>query len=236
LCQGDFACMKSKQYLWITPACYYPYMKTRDFLTDFLGDAARARLLRIFVFNETEALTAAVAAKRAGAPLPTATRILKDLEQIGVLIKGKQSGVPILQNGKLVKKVSLQKPQPVWSINTSFEHFRAISAFVHEASPAKYDTITTALKRTGRLATVVLSGSFMGDPSRPADLILAADGINKQRLESALKGLEQVFGREIRYAAFTTPEFRYRLTIQDRLIRDTLDFPHLVLMDRTRLL
>ena len=107
---------------------------------------------------------------------------------------------------------------------------------MHEATPARYDTITTALKRTGRLATIVLSGNFMGDPTRPADLLMAADGINKQRLEVALKGLEQTFGREIRYAAFTTPEFRYRLTVQDRLIRDTLDFPHLVLLDRTRLL
>ena len=211
-------------------------MKTRDFLADFIGDSARARLLRIFTFNESESLTAAQAAKRAGASLPSATRALKDLEQIGILVKGKQPGIPVLQNGKLVKKVSVGKPLPVWSINTTFEHFRAISNFVHEASPAKYDTITAALKRTGRLATVVLSGSFMGDPSRPADLILAADGINKQRLESAIKGLEQTFGREIRYAAFTTPEFRYRLTIQDRLIRDTLDFPHLVLLDRTRLL
>jgi hypothetical protein len=211
-------------------------MKSKDFLSDFLGDQARARLLRIFSFNESESLTAAHAAKRAGVTLAAATRALKDLEQLGILTKGKQPGVPILQNGKLLKKVSVGKPQPVWSVNTSFEHFRAISNFVHEASPARYDTITTALKRTGRLATVVLSGSFMGDPTRPADLILAADGINKQRLESALKGLEQIFGREIRYAAFTTPEFRYRLTIQDRLIRDTLDFPHLVLMDRTRLL
>lgn len=211
-------------------------MKNKDFVADFIGDPARARLLRIFIFNESESLTAVLAAKRAGISVGVATRALKELEGIDILKRGKQAGVPILQNGKLVKKVSLQKPQPVWSINPDFEYLRAVSAFVHEASPARYDTITTALKGAGRLATVVLSGSFMGDPTRPADLILAADGLNKQRLESALKGLEQVFGREIRYAAFTTPEFRYRLTIQDRLIRDTLDFPHMVLMDRTRLL
>ena len=155
---------------------------------------------------------------------------------MGILIRGKQAPVPVLQNGKLVKKVSMSKTDIVWSTNPDFEHYRAVSTFVHEASPARYDTITNALKRAGRLGVVVLSGSFMGDPTRPADLILAADGINKQRLETALKGLEQSFGREIRYAAFTTPEFRYRLTVQDRLIRDTLDFPHLVLMDRTRLL
>ena len=211
-------------------------MKHKDFLAAFIGDQARARILRIFIFNESEFLTVAQAAKRAGVTPHAATRALKELEQLGVLVKGKQMPVPVLQNGKLVKKISLERSQPAWSVDTDFEHLRAVSAFVHEASPARYDTITNALKRTGRLATVVLSGSFMGDPTRPADLLLAADTINKQRLETALKGLEQTFGREIRYAAFTTPEFRYRLTVQDRLIRDTLDFPHMVLMDRTRLL
>jgi hypothetical protein len=76
----------------------------------------------------------------------------------------------------------------------------------------------------------------MGDPSRPADLIIAVDSYNERRLDQAVRELEPRFGREIRYAAFSTPEFRYRLTVQDRLIRDTLDYPHLVLLDRTRLL
>ena len=66
--------------------------------------------------------------------------------------------------------------------------------------------------------------------------LLAADGLNEGRLERAIRTLEPEFGREIRYAAFSTTEFRYRLTVQDRLIRDTLDYPHLVLLDKTRLL
>ena len=76
----------------------------------------------------------------------------------------------------------------------------------------------------------------MGDPSRPADLLVAADALNEGRLETAVRALEREFGREIRYAAFSAPEFRYRMTIQDKLLRDTLDFPHLVLLDKTRLL
>jgi len=211
-------------------------MKSKDFLSDFIGEPARARLLRIFIFNDTESLTLSLAAKRAGITPQAASHALRELEHVGILIKSKQPPMPVLRNGKLVKKTSPQKSEPVWTTNTDFEHFRAVSNFVHEASPARYDTITTALRRTGRLGVVVLSGNFMGDPTRPADLLLAADGLSKQRLETALKGLEQSFGREIRYAAFTTPEFRYRLTVQDRLIRDTLDFPHLVLLDKTRLL
>jgi hypothetical protein len=99
-----------------------------------------------------------------------------------------------------------------------------------------YDEIVPALKSAGKLSTVVLSGSFMGDESRPADLLVAADRLNERRLDKAVQGLEPVFGTEIRYAAFSIPEFRYRITVSDKLIRDTLDFPHLVLLDRSGLL
>jgi hypothetical protein len=53
-------------------------------------------------------------------------------------------------------------------------------------------------------------------------------------METAMRTLEAIFGRELRYAAFPTAEFRYRMTVQDKLLRDTFDFPHRILLDRTR--
>ena len=100
---------------------------------------------------------------------------------------------------------------------------------------AEFDPIRNA-QPCGKLGTLVLSGSFTGDATRPVDILLAGEDLSENRLELALKSLELAFGRELRYAAFTTPELRYRLTIQDRLVRDTLDFPHLVLLDRAKIL
>ncbi|MDO8576410.1 MAG: hypothetical protein Q7R90_03785, partial [bacterium] len=129
-----------------------------------------------------------------------------------------------------------KQKEEAWSVNPSFKHSAALSKFVHEVSPVHYKSILTGLKGSGRFVAVILSGSFVGDSSRPADLLVAADGLNEARLETAVRALERQFGREIRYAAFSGSEFRYRMTIQDRLLRDTLDFPHLVLLDKTRLL
>jgi hypothetical protein len=108
--------------------------------------------------------------------------------------------------------------------------------FIHEVAPIQYDDIVDGLKRSGRLATIILSGTFMGDPSRPADLLVAADVLDDRKLETAVRRLEPAYGREIRYASFSTHEFQYRLTVQDRLIRDTLEYPHIVLFDRMRLI
>ena len=204
-----------------------------DFLTKFIGNPARARILRVFIFNQGESFTQSLAAKRAAVSAASAAKEIKILEQWGILKKAKFSIT--LSNGTKRTVVGNQK-ESAWAIDPSFKHLRALSMFIHEVSPVHYESIVAALRRSGRLSVVVISGSFMGDMTRPADLIIAADGLSESRLEQAVRALEPQFGREIRYAAFSTPEFRYRLTIQDRLIRDTLDYPHLVLLDKSRLL
>jgi hypothetical protein len=205
---------------------------TDDFLAKVLGNAARAKVLRAFMFSPAELFTLPTVAKRSGVAAKTAAKEMKALQELGIIKKGKLTIT--LASGK--KVTAKKQKEQTWHFNTDFKHGRALSKFVHEVSPVSHSSIILALKGSGRLAAVILSGSFVGDPTRPADLIIAADGLNEGRLERAIRALEPEFGREIRYAAFSTPEFRYRLTVQDRLIRDTLDFPHLVLLDKTRLL
>jgi len=208
---------------------------TQDFLSLFIGNPTRARILRALIFNENEVFNPKRAASRAGVSPDAAKRELVALQKMGIVRKGK--AVLSVKNGKLSEKSKKgMKPETVWFLDPDFKHLRSLSSFVREISPMRYDQILGALKSSGKMSAVILSGSFMGDPTRPADILLAADGLNERRLETAVRELEPLFGRELRYAAFTTPEFRYRLTIQDRLIRDTLDFPHLVLLDKSRLL
>jgi hypothetical protein len=206
-----------------------------DFLTGFMGgNQARARLLRVFVFDPERPYPIKDVAKRAGISAQAAARELKVLEKWGVVKKGKQMSIT-LANGT-AREVQAKVKVDAWALDPEFKHSRAISSFVHEISPMRYESVVTALKGCGRLAVVVLSGSFTGDSSRPVDLLVAADDLNDRRLEQAIKSLEPIFGRELRYAGFTTPELRYRMTIQDRLLRNTLDFPHIVLLDRAKIL
>ena len=207
-----------------------------DFLASFLNSISLARVMRAFVFDQSSIFTLAQAARRAGVSVAVAKQEIKELEKLGI-IKGRSvalSDQPVSKS-KTPKK-SATKLEKVWFLDPNFKHVRALSSFVHEVSPAQYEVVLDALKRSGKLGIVILSGTFLGDASRPVDLLVAAENLNELRLEDAVKRLEPVFGREIRYASFSTPEFRYRLTIQDRLIRDTLDFPHTILLDKEHLL
>ena len=204
-----------------------------DFLARFMGNTSRAKVLRAFFLDQSGVFTAPLAAKRAGVSLRAALKEIKALEKLGILKLGK---FVITLGNSNNRTIEGKQKKEAWAIDPTFKHSVALSKFVHEVSPVHYTSILKGLKGAGRFVAVVLSGSFVGDPSRPADLLVAADGLNEGRLETAIRALERQFGREIRYAAFSGPEFRYRLTIQDRLMRDTLDFPHLVLLDKGRLL
>ena len=210
-----------------------------DFLEKLVGTHARARVIRVFIFNQTEAMTVATVAKCAGVSAHAAGKEIKNLETLGVINKGKAENTHRAKSSKSArgkKSKHTAKQEALWLVNPQFKHLRALSSFIHEVSPIRHDNILNALKNTGRLSVVIASGCFMGDVTRPVDLIVVADNVNEDRLLYAIKSLEPLSGREIRYSVFGSPEFSYRLTIQDRLIRDILDYPHTVLLDRAGVL
>jgi DNA-binding Lrp family transcriptional regulator len=220
-------------------------MAKQDFLEFLTDNPARARILRTLVLNPNDSFSEESLAKRAKTSASAVVREVKALASHGI-IKGTKHTVVVpakpsvqgkAKKGRAAKPgKSTRKTETMWRASAEFRFARPLSAFVHEVAPVKYDDIVEGLKRSGKLAAVILSGTFMGDPTRPADLLVAADMIDDRRLESAVKRLEPAYGREIRYASFSTHEFQYRMTVQDRLLRDTLEYPHLVLFDRTRLL
>ena len=203
-----------------------------DFLGKFLGNQNRARIVRVFVLDQPGVFTVAQMAKRSGVGSSATAEEIKALEQLGVVKKAKFA----IQVGKAKRIVTGKQNEHAWSFDLSSRYAVPLSKFIHEVSPVHYKAIISVLKRSGRISAIILSGSFVGDPTRPADLIIAADSLNESRLDTAVRTLEPTLGREIRYAAFSTPEFQYRLTIQDKLIRDTLDYPHVVLLDKLRIL
>ncbi|PIR82732.1 hypothetical protein COU20_00950 [Candidatus Kaiserbacteria bacterium CG10_big_fil_rev_8_21_14_0_10_59_10] len=207
----------------------------KDFLAELLNSTSLARTLRLFVTNPEIAMSVPEIAKRAGVTPQAAAADSVELGRLGILKKGKRAPVVgAAQKQRKGKKKA--RTETVWSLDASFVHARALSVFVNEVSPTQYKDIEKALRGSGRLSAVIVSGALIGDPSRPLELLIAGDSLNEKRLESAMRTLEPRFGTEIRYAAFTTPEFRYRLTIRDRLLRETIDFPHHVLVNRGVLL
>ena len=79
---------------------------------------------------------------------------------------------------------------------------------------------------------MTVSGVFIQKPDSRVDLLIVGDRIKSTSLDRIIRNLEAQIGKELRYASFSTKEFRYRLNVYDRLIRDILDFPHEPVLDR----
>ena len=210
-----------------------------DFLTKFVGSQGLARVLRTFVLNPEEVFLLGTIAERSGIRERIARRELTELERAGLVKRGrKRVALPERKRARGKKKKNT-KPKTRWESawwwSREHPYQRAVSLFVREVSPAEYENISKALKKAGRISTVILSGAFMNDPSRPADILIAGEGLDSRRVDRAVRALEPMIGREIRYAAFSTAELHYRFNIQDRLVRDTVDYPHLILLDKAKI-
>ena len=185
-----------------------------DPLARLFGSSARLKLLRLFLFNDDTGFTVLDAAFRINVPKESVRRELKTLVMTDIVRK--RTG----------------KEGITYSANKKFAYYEPLQIFLRTTTSLDDSSITTALKKGGTLRLVVLSGLFSGALETKADILVVGDKLDDRRLEKAVHELEAELGRELRFAAFTTQDFRYRVGVYDRLVRDILDYPHRVLLDK----
>jgi len=203
---------------------------TKDFLADLLDSPVGARVLRLFIFNREECFTINDITKRAKASKPAAQIELRILEKSG-LIKKKKC-LREVGAGKQKNQKTKKKWESGWSANENSPHLEATAVFLRSISPTSHDDLAKKLRGVSGMRLLVTAGVLCGDSERRVDLLVVGDKINERQLRGALGALEADLGHEVRYAAFPSDEFQYRLDVYDKLIRDVFDYPHRIIVDR----
>ncbi|MGD0328575.1 MAG: hypothetical protein ABSB00_02590 [Minisyncoccia bacterium] len=183
-------------------------------LAKLLGSSARLKTLRLFMFNKDTAFSLAEIMKRTKLSKEVARHELNELCASGLLHRKNRS-------------VSAR-----YQVNPRFEYLAALNVFIRETTSVRPRIMVGALRRAGTLQFVALSGFFTGVPESRIDLLVVGDHLEGRLLAQAVHSLEAELGREIRYASFATEDFRYRLGVYDRLLRDVFDYPHRLLIDK----
>ncbi len=183
-------------------------------LAKVFGSNARLKTLRLFIFNQSTAFTLVDVAQR--------TKLSKDVVR---------HELDELLTAGLLRKKGTQHPAH-YQTNVRFEQLDALDTFIRDTTSVRPQSIIAALKRAGALRLVALSGLFTGIIESQIDLLVVGDLLDERTLASVVHSLEAELGREIRYAAFSTADFRYRLGVYDRLLRDVFDYPHRLLIDK----
>lgn len=183
-------------------------------LAKLFGSAARLKILRLFLFNQNTDFTALQITERTKLSSTVVRRELTELSAANLLRK------------------KGERTAARYQVNPKFEHLAALDVFIRDTTNVHSKNIIHALKRVGTLRLVTLSGFFTNILESQIDLLVVGDNIEERGLAHVVHSLEAELGREIRYAFFATPDFRYRMGVYDRLLRDVFDYPHRLLIDK----
>lgn len=185
-----------------------------DSLAKLFGSPARVKLLRLFLFNDDLTFLATETAFRARLTKDVARKELSALTKAGILRK---------KTGK----------SPVgYSADKRFPHYDALRVFLRTTTDVSDAAIVTSFKKAGTVKLVVLSGLFTGALESKLDVLIVGDRMEERPLATAVHALEAELGRELRYACFTSEQFKYRLGVYDRLLRDVFDYQNRVIVDK----
>lgn len=111
-------------------------------------------------------------------------------------------------------------------INKDFPLFPELRMLILKAAPANRAALAKRISTLGRVKLAVLAGVFINSDTSRADLLLVGDGIKKGRLNPFMAWLESEIGKELNFVCLTTEEFKYRMDMYDRFLRDFLEEPH----------
>lgn len=187
-------------------------------LARLFGNETKVKMMKLFLFNSERVFTTKDIAERVKSPISKVRHEVSILNKMGLVRKKTIKG----KNG--------------FVLNPQFSHLKQLQNFLIDVEPLQPKEIIRKLSRVGSIKVVITAGVFMHDPESRADILVIGDLIKKNKFENAIKSMEAEAGKELRYAYFSTDEFRYRLSMYDKLIRDILDYPHRVLLDKLGIL
>ena len=205
-----------------------------DILEKLFVSPVRVRLLRLFLMNPGVEFTAEEARRRSGVRSAGFLAETKRLQAFGILRIG-STRIAAKQRAR-GKKGRRAKGRTVraktFSAATDFPLFTELKALVAKSAPGAKVELAERVRRLGSIKLAVLAGVFIESPNSRVDLLLVGDGMRKARLRAFIQWLEGQVGRELSYVAMSPQEFRYRLDMYDRFVRDIIESPHETLIDK----
>jgi len=186
-----------------------------DALEKIFGGSARVKLMRLFMFNSTLYFETSDVVDRSKVDSARARKELSFLASVGMVKKSSRNGTKV-----------------VWYLNDKFPYLAEFQQLLLQTSLINTRQHVKKMAKIGKLKLVVFGGLFKENTDATLDIMIVAEGAKKSTAESVMSSLEAEIGTEIRYVVLDSEDFRYRLGVGDKLIRDVFDYPHEVVLDR----
>lgn len=194
-----------------------------DILEKLFGNATRVKIMKLFLFNQDSHFDKKDITEKTKTNKRISSREINILEKIGFLRKN--SFFKTAKNGKKHRTQG-------YIFNPTFKYTLPLQKILIDSSTIDNKDIINRLSRTGKMKLIVASGIFIQEPESRVDLLMVGDDLSQKRIKNVVSVMEADIGRQLRYSVLNTVDFKYRLSICDRLIRDIFDYPHQIVLDR----
>lgn len=199
-----------------------------EILGKLFGSPAKVKIMRLFLSNPDQAFDNQEISRRTKVTASNTRKEVLNLEKAGLVKKksffkeasGNRNGRPSK------KRVS------GWTLDPKFSYLEPLKNLLIRLNPIGQKDIKKRFEKAGKIQAVIISGVFIQEPESRVDMLIVGDKLKAPSVESVIKDIEAELGQEIKYSVFETDDFRYRMGIYDKLIRDILDFSHIKVIDR----
>ena len=186
----------------------------------------KVSIMRLFVQNPQNDFTLSNISDRTKIKRRSVQTELVKLVNVG-LIKKKIITIP--------DKNNKAKKANGYGIDTNFPLLQELRDLIIRSSTASRKRLFIQVKRLGKVKLVVLSGIFINSDRSRTDILIVGDDISKRKLENFLSTVESELGKTVSYTLMETDEFKYRIGMFDRFLRDIFEYPHEKLLNKLNL-
>ncbi len=201
-----------------------------DILSALFGSEARIKIMRLFLFNGEGLFDLTDICLKSKVNSRVAKKELNTLEKAKLIKRKSFYKISQKKNGK--KIVEIKKRTEGFFLNQEFKYMEPLKALLISTNILNGEKIVSKLSKAGKLKMVVVAGVFIQDNESRLDMMVVGNNLSKGVLNNVIKEIEAEIGKELIYSYFEQPDFQYRLGMYDKLIRDVLDYPHKVLLDK----
>lgn len=202
-----------------------------EILERLFGSNARVKLMRLFLMNPEDIFDRKEILRRSKISSEALSRETRLLRDVG-LIKSRTM-VKMVPTGR--KDGALEKRKvDGFGLDPKFPFLVPLRALVTEIALGKED-LAARFRNVGNVKLIIVAGVFIDEQDSRVDILIVGDKLKKKNIEGVLRRLEAELGKELTYGILETPEFEYRFGIYDKFIRDIIDYPHLVVLNKLNL-
>ncbi len=193
-------------------------MTPMETLSKLFGNETKVKVMRLFLFNPEHVFDISDIAKRTKVVMFKVRKEISILERIG-LIKRRMTNKSKSRGHGFI-------------LDPQFSYLTPLQNFLVNVEPLHPKEIIKKISHLGSIKLIIIAGVFIQELESRVDILIVGDGVKRAALEKTIKTLESEIGKELRYAYFTTEDFKYRISMFDKLTRDILDYPHKKVLNR----